>query len=319
MYDSITDQSGLEMKHRQLLHCRVLVSDHISTVMTVDEVTIGMNENSNSVPMKIEFGPSSHRVNTEQRAIQGKELWRGDERADESYGDKQSNDPHDNDPTREERTEDRTPETILTVVLPRNDALRGRCLRAYFPGHMMKVFGISAQAAERQFYRILNEPLPTLVNVLSEEGVPEVPSLRRYQLESIRAAGEEVLGDKLGVAEGHWGAVQGAGIDAVEVLAASDFRSLSLSDSRPNISAPASFDPGRYHRVLEHVLAQARAIEGTTDGYQIASAGPPLPCREDLGILPDQDLTHAIWQRIGAAGELFVSPDPSTRHRLPHL
>lgn len=189
----------------------------------------------------------------------------------------------------------------IRIVMPKDENDQRRCYRADLPGQLLKFLGIYTQSAEKPMYRILNEPLSTMNDLLADEGIAADEQLERRD-QSV----EQALVERLETVHLHQTSKQLATLDVYD----------DSDDSSYTYHHPAGlgdivdqYSPERFRKVLEHVVRQAQAVgDAQQNGLNDIANHAPLS-RGDIG---STLMTDGSWQRIGVAGELFVSLDDLT-------
>nr|POE79409.1 hypothetical protein CFP56_07474 [Quercus suber] len=196
----------------------------------------------------------------------------------------------------------------IRIVVPKDENDRRRCFRAYLPQQLLKFLGISTPSAEKPMYRILNEPLPTLDDVLTDEGI-----VADAQLERCDQNVEHALVERMETLRLHQASAPRVIVNVHDNLDGS-----SYTDHHPAEVADIvdHYSPERFRKVLEHVVRQARA-----GGDALQNRGNGVTDYEPLsrGDIGSTLMSDGSWQRIGVAGELFVSLHDLVTMTIPIL
>jgi hypothetical protein len=202
-------------------------------------------------------------------------------------------------------------EQELNIYVPVDPVQQQLCYRTQMPAQLMKLLGINVTGAEKQIYRILTEPASQLDRIMVEEDIPTV-----LWLERVAVCEDEETGWSRAPAD----LTTALTVDGDAILQYSS-RASPLAPASPSTQSYVvdAFPLARYRRVLEHVVRHAQKIPQkpalqTEDRFSTRSLqesldeiGQPMSL-QDFGIVPGQPMTFEARARIGAAGELYVSP-----------
>jgi hypothetical protein len=227
---------------------------------------------------------------------------------------------------------------VLEITLPEAEPAARQCMRAQLPGYISrKLLDIFDFSGEKQIYRILNELETSTDDIVHQEGISRVSWLPQTNRPALTPYAIATQGIPVPVVEEadrlvHTTQLNGHQAVAVEEAVTSTTATSLIPQLQHYEPLPASIphelQAPHYWKVIEHVHRQASKIGNSLrPGFGASVSVDDLASNlanlglGDAGIDPNErpDLFGRGWLsnfRLGAAGELFVSPHRPLQDRV---